>query len=688
MWAAWTALVTGHYFTTPANRFLLVDGPLGAPHFWIEALERNIEALTGAAIVLLAGWGSGGTVAHRLFESRAYPDLFVLRGERFLFRFAAGLGALACLGVALAFAGAYRPPILIAIFGALACVGVLTIVRSPRPGAPFAAPTAWSDRLFAACAAAALTFALIAAFAPETEYDALWYHLWLPARWLAAGRPVDIVEEYVSLYPLTWEMLYGAAMAAGGPGAAKLLHWACLPLLAATAAMLARALFPRASGWLAAALTITAPILLWEATTAYVDLALAWFLALGVYALLRHDATRDRRWIRAASLMFGVGLGIKHLALVAMAIALAALLIREWRRADLRRALRTAALFGAVALVLPAPWYARAFVASGNPVFPEMYALFGARPAARWSEASERGLRAFKNRFGADRRAAQLLELPWDMTVHSALYGGTLGPLFLILAPAALLRRRGPRASLVVAAGGSVAYLAVWASPVSSFQMRFLIPLVPLLAALGAEGARIVAREASRARRGGGALVAAVLVALLAANLPPAVEWHERDRSGWSGWLTHVIRGVPVGVVIGAESEDAYLGRVVPSYRAWEFINANLPGQSRVLTFSGGDQLYSARPRMWSDSTAAREATWATPAGREAEALAAAERLGITHVLIDKRQIEDGSARTIGIGTDRMRNCCLTPLYEDHRFVLYAIDPRPGFEALADRRRQ
>jgi hypothetical protein len=162
--------------------------------------------------------------------------------------------------------------------------------------------------------------ALVGALAPEIEYDALWYHLWLPQQWLLAGRPVDIVEEYVSLYPLGWDLLYGAALTVGGAGAAKLLHFACLPLLAATTWRLARELAPDASPALAAALTVAAPTLIWEATTAYVDLALAWYLALAVLAVVRYHATHDRRWLIIGAVVLGGALAIKHLGLVAMAI--------------------------------------------------------------------------------------------------------------------------------------------------------------------------------------------------------------------------------------------------------------------------------------------------------------------------------------------------------------------------------
>jgi len=168
-----------------------------------------------------------------------------------------------------------------------------------------------------------------------------------------------------------------------------------------------------------------------------------------------------------------------------------------------------------------------------------------------------------------------------------------------------------------------------------------------------------------------------VIVVLLVMNLPPAIEWHERDRVGWSGWLTHVVRGLPVAVVVGVEKEDAYLARVVPSYRAWRFIDTMLPRSSRVLSFSGGDNLYSDRSRISSDAIVAHEATWGTEAGEERVAVRALTQLGITHVLFDKRQFETGSVRTIAVGTAQMQRCCLALVYEDDRFSLYEIRPGP-----------
>ena len=58
----------------------------------------------------------------------------------------------------------------------------------------------------------------------------LLHHLNLPRLWLEAGGLVDLVEEDISLYPSTWELLFGAGLVLGGAVGAKLLHFVCLPL--------------------------------------------------------------------------------------------------------------------------------------------------------------------------------------------------------------------------------------------------------------------------------------------------------------------------------------------------------------------------------------------------------------------------------------------------------------------------
>lgn len=645
------------------------------PAAWREALARNAAALLGAGLVLIAGLGLGVLI---LRLARIRPASKV---DRFVFQIALGLGVLAYLSLGLAAIGLYRQEILVSLvvlcaFGTLIWLmlvrfGQRVYRHSRNGGRPFSiylkGQAVWIVPFSAAC-----LIALLRALAPEIEYDSLWYHLWLPMKWMESGRMVDIVSEYVSLYPLTWELVYGAAMVTGGPVAAKLVHWACLPLTALLVFQFTRRFFPQASPWLAAALLATAPTVLWEATTAYNDLSLAFFSTLALYACLNFLESRRRSWLVLGGLALGLALATKHLAFLVLLPACLGLAILLWaEERSLRHALGPVLLFAGIALLIPLPWYLRSFAASGNPFFPDLYPIFGAHPPERWSEVTERGLTHFKGHFGDPRTPLNLVLLPWNVTVHAARYGGSLGPVFTLLLPGLLLTGQGSRPTRLLLAF-CAAYLALWASPISSFQLRFLLPISPLLSVLGAEACGRLARILSELNLRPG-LPKAILAGLLLLNLPPFLSLHEADRAGYLGWLTHVVHTVPLGVTLGFETQESYLSREVPSYQAWKYINQHLAREARVLTFSGGDHLYSERERIWSDATVAHPAVWGAQRGDEEQALATLRQLGITHLLIDRRQAANLQTGAVAILEPEVLLENFRLEYEDERFLLFGF---------------
>jgi hypothetical protein len=196
---------------------------------------------------------------------------------------------------------------------------------------------------------------------------------------------------------------------------------------------------------------------------------------------------------------------------------------------------------------------------------------------------------------------------------------------------------------------------------------------VPVLAVVAAAGAQRLASLGRALSRVGPPVVTGMLTILLGLNLPFFIEAHDNDRWRSGFWLAHVMGPLPVNVVIGAESREQYLQRRVPSYGAWRFINNHLPAEALILTFSGGDHYYAERRRLWSDATAARPLTWAAMAGSEETVREDLKRSGVTHVLFDRRQLASGGAKELAITSDRMRHCCLKPVYTDERFELHEV---------------
>jgi hypothetical protein len=241
---------TGHSLAAvPALWLLITAGPSawGLPARG-DAFWRASAAVFGSAAVLCAAQVLGVAVC-RLLRWRADDWR-----EGLLYQTGAGLGVLAYISLGLAVLGLYDSITIGFLITAILLGGGLwlyfypvhfhwqnseTSFRSALDARSHAGDWAWK-----AIALAAFLIALVGALAPE-----------------------------------------------------KLLHFACLPLTGLLAYQLTLRFFPRASPWLAVAFFVTIPTVLWEATTAYNDLALTLHSGLTVYALLRYVEDRRRQWL-------------------------------------------------------------------------------------------------------------------------------------------------------------------------------------------------------------------------------------------------------------------------------------------------------------------------------------------------------------------------------------------------------
>ena len=251
-----------------------------------EAAARLLVGATGASLVG-AATVSAGAIVLRVFKCR-----FSSRTEQLVFAAVSGVAVICprrCAGASRALSPSQRGT------GDQPGAGGGSVWRAEvcrrNGGTADPSPSRSPLRAVAGVNRGHPRYGLVAALAPEKEYDALWYHLFLPRVWFDAGHPVDLLEEYVSLYPLTWELMFAAGMTLGGVVGAKLLHFACLPLLGLVVWRSARAFFPGISAAAAVAFVLTTPTVLWESSTAYVDLALAVHAAAACY---RWRDTRNR----------------------------------------------------------------------------------------------------------------------------------------------------------------------------------------------------------------------------------------------------------------------------------------------------------------------------------------------------------------------------------------------------------
>jgi hypothetical protein len=251
---AWALAVAVAYFWPTAGNGLRALAHGSAPDFALtrEPLRR-LGSLAAATAIFCAAWGYGAAAGRLLprFDGAL---------ERFLATMGVGLGALYAIALCLSPLGLLESTPLVAV---TALGVVLAVLHRPRRLPRLRLPGGGLERWVLALIVAAGVFALIGALAPEVEYDALWYHLDLPKRYLEAGSLVDFRCQYVAHYPSATELLFGYGLALADAIAAKLVHFGMGVLLALATYRLGIQVASRRAALFAAAILAVTPTVTW-----------------------------------------------------------------------------------------------------------------------------------------------------------------------------------------------------------------------------------------------------------------------------------------------------------------------------------------------------------------------------------------------------------------------------------------
>jgi hypothetical protein len=460
----------------------------------------------------------------------------------------------------------------------------------------------------------------VQALRPIVAWDADVYHLTVPRLYLEHGGFRRIPFNVYSNWPLAMQLLFALAMTVKDYILATALHFGVgIALVVLVAAVVARAATPL-WGTIAAALLLLHPVLLYEIRIAYVDVACAFFLFAAFLAL--HRALDDREHERAWLLLAGWSCGLLAAtklngvfgALCVAAVYAGSRLYGGTRPAALARPLLA---FVAPVAVLGVPWVAKSLWLTGNPVYPLLYDLFG---GPEWSAELARAHRAWQRSIGAGRSPADLLMLParvlWSGGEGYARFDGRLHPLAGILLPVALIAaRRQALARRALAVAG--AWFVLWAA--TSQQMRFLIPVLPLLAVATAAGGHALAqRWAPRPALPAWGLGALLVALLFQANWVYLEQAPRLYAALWSR-----------GDELRAHATD----------EVFAVLDQRLPEDAKLL-FVNVNRGFFSRREFIADSffEASQIAAMLHQAGDRESIRAKLHDLGITHLLVERQQ--------------------------------------------------
>lgn len=598
-----------------------------------------MRALILAVVALWIAGGCGRLIVGRFSVWKERSPL-----ERFAFSAACGLGLAAYGVLALGLLGmlSFWPVtlwwLILALVGFRGMHANFVDVRAglQRRSAPDATDRREHRVFYLALGAVFICglLALLGCFRPPLgrEWDAISYHLADPKLFLMLGRIVGLPTEHHSNFPFTLEMLFTVGLLYDGYPLANLFHFMTTGLTVIALLGFCARTFTPAVGAIAALLFVTTPLVLWEASVAYIDLGLGLYTTLAAFALVSavtsEKGESQREWILLAGGAMGFALGIKYLALLPFGLTALYLALR-------RVPLKSICIYAGLAALIASPWYIKNIVMTANPVYPYLYSLF---PQSRYWSAdraapyqAEQGSFGYANGLTVQGRIEEgtaapagkgtprdgimnLMQTPWRLAsdadkyanrgdyTFTTLYGG----LYAAFGLALVFLRRVPRPVLDLFWLG-VLQVILWFFVAQ--VGRYLLSILPLLAVgCGYAAWRLLnfGSEAGQERVDGPATVLRGTVMLLLAGQFALLMWGVFYLP--TGGRAAIERGVlPTGFSVPetlsdlthlSEREEA-LTRRLDVYGASTWINQNTPKEAKLVLFEETRGFYLDRFYLW-----------------------------------------------------------------------------------------
>jgi hypothetical protein len=526
---------------------------------------RVLAILFGALFTVVTAWALGGILFRKL-------ALKLHRWEERLLEFVTGSALLSAIVFAIcAVRFAHRGVLLIlglAIIGYAVYSGALRVSGESFPPLP----RLWRW-LFLAAFAAFGYFAFCHALMPEDSPDGMAYHLGTVLKYQQAHGFLRITTDIYANLSEGVEMLFLYAFEFGRHSAATLVHFTFLVVLALLILSFGRRIGRPKAGVAAAIFTYAAPIVYFDASMAYIDVALAAVLFAEFYLLQVWDESRDPKLFIPIGVLAGFAYAVKYTGFVAVPYAIAFIAWKLWRKRQ--PVLRPVAVVALLAAAFILPWMLKNWIEVVNPISPLANRLF---PNPYVHISFEDNWRQYLGRYDL----ASDWQIPLQVTVQGDHVEGLLGPLFL-LTPLALLalRFRAGRQLLLAAALFGSTYL-------SNIGTRFLIPVVPFVSlALALAVCDIPA-------------LLLTLVAFHAITCWPSVIKLYCAPGAWR------LERVSIRTALRLRPEETYLNQN-PDYRMARLIESVVPPGGKVFGVSQSGQSYTTRDLLVGYESASNE---------------------------------------------------------------------------------
>lgn len=619
---AWVLFVLVKFYSVrgaPWGGLGVVLGELTDIHFFHAYMGKVVSSAAVAAVLAWLTYESGNWLLDRILGREGLRAF-----DRWSLGVALGVGLLSYFTFGLGAARLWYP----SVFWGSAALAAILLWRQRHT--PFMFDAAGPDsrapaHAFWKASLITLFFVMILGqIAPETFYDALYYHIAIPNLYRIAHRIYDVPTMLFSNFVLTIQFYFGLALTLGSELSGKLLHGFMALSLAAGFFALSERFFSRAVGLVGAVFFLSTPIVGMNVITTGTDVGWAALHVASAYALVVALTGGERRWLILAALLTGISASCKYPGFPYIPIA--SLLVFYGYKRDLNRswpeALRATVLFAFAAGLIVVPILIRNVIFHHNPLYPFLGTKFGTPliTAQNWEIfIGDANTRRLANEFSSPETFLNFILHPWHSTMGGLSNGDFVGPLFLMALPL-MFFFRAPNLAFKILRRYTIALWLLWM--VSSTTPRYGMPALALVSLLFAE--MIVRGFKGSAWR---PLILACMGFGCLMNM------------SWFLWILHSNDGLQVVRGVTKESDllsDSRSGYPTPPYLGIEWMNQNLPKGSKILV-AGEARTYYTQHMVVPSSVPDPQpvVAWSNEASDSRAFLKTLRDQGITHIYLN-----------------------------------------------------
>jgi 4-amino-4-deoxy-L-arabinose transferase-like glycosyltransferase len=425
----------------------------------------------------------------------------------------------------------------------------------------------------------------VVAVSPSIAWDALNQHLPAAQYYAAQHRLQPVPRLSYSLYPQGFETLMTVAYQLGGQSAAQIVTPLVFVAFLLVLVEIARACeLDSAAIVTGVAGVVMTPFIAWDGSQTKNDIGVALFQLAAVLCCLRWRNSGQRAWLLVGGALLASSMAIKYVSLFG-AVPLMILFIAAIDRKK-KRWLGAAAAFFLLMGILGSYWQVRAFLLTGNPVYPEKLERITS-PIGQLEGVSRR------------ERLLRLVELPWrlhfagqkaEVTLQGfeSPLGSPLGLILITFAPLTLLVARHKNGNRRACIFYVVVYLLYWG--IFAGALRYALAPIALLIVLVVGKARDAYDQ--KWTGSGGPVRLSIAVAFVGSLA-----------FGLLGVILVEIAPQQLSLLAGRIGRDAYLGANLPDYAALQTFQ-QMDRHAAVFVVDACSRAYAPDPGAFGCSSA------------------------------------------------------------------------------------